>query len=171
LLSQSKSNQERKAIICTVLDGASIFIFQIASWALFERSLYDAVKRGEFLDYKTICRYWVEARTKINGDTVDFLGEAEAAWIPVPHYYMPNFRFYNYPYTYAQLFVYALYERYLKEGKEFVPKFKRALLAGCSISPVEIGKIVGLDVTDAHFWELGLKQYERFVEELEKIVS
>jgi hypothetical protein len=29
----------------------------------------------------------------------------------------------------------------------------------------------GLDVTDAHFWELGLKQYERFVEELEKIVS
>jgi oligoendopeptidase F len=171
LLSQSKSNQERKAIICTVLDGASIFIFQIASWALFERSLYDAVKRGEFLDYKTICRYWVEARTKINGEAVDFLGEAEAAWIPVPHFYMPNFRFYNYPYTYAQLFVYALYERYLEEGKEFVPKFKRALSAGCSISPVEIGKIVGLDVTDADFWELGLKQYERFVEELEKIVS
>ena len=50
-------------------------------------------------------------------------------------------------------------------------KFKRALSAGCSISPVEIGKMVGLDVTDAHFWELGLKQYERFVEELEKIVS
>jgi oligoendopeptidase F len=35
---------------------------------------------------------------------------------------------------------------------------------------VEIGKIVGLDVTDAHFWELGLKQYEHFLEELEKIV-
>ena len=50
-------------------------------------------------------------------------------------------------------------------------KFKRALSAGCSISPVEIGKMVGLDVTDAHFWELGLKQYERFAEELEKIVS
>jgi len=171
LLGQSKSNQERKAIICAVLDGASVNIFRVTSFVLFERSLYDAINRGEFLDYKTICRYWVEARAKIHGDAVDFLGEAEAAWTYVPHFYMPNFRFYNYPYTYAQLFVYALYERYLKEGKEFVPKFKRALSAGCSISPVEIGKIVSLDVTDAHFWELGLKQYERFVEELEKIVS
>ena len=50
-------------------------------------------------------------------------------------------------------------------------KFKRALSAGCSISPVEIGKMVDPDVTDPHFWELGLKQYERFAEELEKIVS
>jgi oligoendopeptidase F len=36
---------------------------------------------------------------------------------------------------------------------------------------VEIGKIVGLDVTDPHFWELGLKQYEHSLEELEKIVA
>jgi oligoendopeptidase F len=42
---------------------------------------------------------------------------------------------------------------------------------GCSLSPAEIGKIFGLDVTDAHFWELGLKQYERFVKELEKTTN
>jgi oligoendopeptidase F len=72
---------------------------------------------------------------------------------------------------YAQLFVYALYQKYLEERKAFVPKLKKVLAAGCSISPVEIGKIVGLDVTETHFWEVGLKQYEHFVEELEKIVS
>jgi oligoendopeptidase F len=171
LLSQSKSNQERKAIICNILDGAGSTIFRTTAAAWFEQSLYTAIKRGEFLDYKTICRYWTEARDKIFGEAVEFLGEAEAAWTTTPHYYMPNFRFYNYPYTYAQLFVYALYQKYLEEGKKFVPKFKEALSAGCSISPVEIGNIVGLDVTDAHFWELGLKQYERFLEELEKVVS
>ena len=122
------------------------------------------------MDYKTICRCYVEARDNICGDTIDFSKEEEALWTVVPHYYMPNFRFYNYPYAYAQLFVYALYQKYLEEGKKFVSKFKKALSAGCSISPVEIGKIVGLDVTDAHFWELGLKQYEHFLEELGKIV-
>jgi oligoendopeptidase F len=171
LLSQSESDQERKAVICRVLDQANVNVFLATSRALFERSLYDTIKHGEFLDYKTICKYWVEARTKVFEDTVDFLDQAEVAWAYVPHYYMPNFRFYNYPYTYAQLFVYALYHRYLEEGKGFVPKFKKVLSVGCSISPVEIGKIVGLDVTDARFWELGLKQYEHFVEELEKIVS
>jgi len=170
LLSQSKSSQERKAIICQVLDGASSSIFGVTAAEWFEQSLYAAIKRGEFLDHKTICRYWVEARDKMIGNAVEYLDEAEAAWTATPHYYMPNFRFYNYPYVYAQLFVYALYQKYLEEGKEYVPRFKKALSAGCSISPVEIGKIVGLDVTDVHFWELGLKQFERFIGELEKIV-
>lgn len=169
LLSKTESNRERRAILCRVLDMANI-IFSTVRGAVFEQSLYDTVKRGEYLNYKIICGLWVAARNKIAGDAIEYFDEDEASWTSVPHYYMPNFRFYNYPYAYAQLFVYALYQHYLREGKEFVPKFKKALSAGCSISPVEIGKIVGLDVTDAHFWELGLKQHEHFLEELEKIV-
>lgn len=171
LLSRSKSSQDRKAVLCSILDGAGNAIFQVTARALFEESLYSAIERGEFLDHKTICRYWVEARGKMLGNSIEYSQEAEAAWATAPHYYMSNSRFYNYPYAYAQLFVYALYQKYLEEGREFVPKFKKVLSAGCSISPVEIGKIVGLDVTDSRFWELGLKQYEHFVEELEKIVS
>jgi oligoendopeptidase F len=170
LLSRSDSDQEKKAIICSVLDAANLNI-SAACMLRSEQTLYDAIKREEFLDFETICRHWTGARDKFSGDAVEWLEEAQAEWASIPHFYMPNFRFYNYPYIYSQVFVYALYQKYLEEGKIFVPKFKKALSAGCSISPVEIGKIVGLDVTDAHFWELGLKQYEHFVEELEKIVS
>jgi oligoendopeptidase F len=170
LLSEMKLNREKTAILCRVLDGAGV-IFRTTSTALFEKSLYDTIKRGEYLDYKTICERWVTARDKIGGDAIEHLDVDQANWTSVPHYYMPNFRFYNYPYTYAQLFVYALYQKYLEEGKEFVPKFKKALSAGCSISPVDIGRIFGVEVTDANFWKLGLKQYERFVQELENTVA
>jgi oligoendopeptidase F len=95
----------------------------------------------------------------------------EAEWTMKPHYYFANFRFYNYPYVYAQMFVYALYWKYLQEGKTFVPKLKKILSAGSSISSMEIGRIVGLDVTDPSFWRLGMKQYEYFIEELEKIIK
>jgi oligoendopeptidase F len=169
LLSRSESDKEKKAIVCSVLDSANLNIS--ATYALeFEKALYEAIKRGEYLNFKTICEYWTRARSKFFGDTVEWLEETQADWATWPHFCMPNFRFYNYPYVYSQMFVYALYQQYLKEGKGFVPKFKKALSAGCSISPAEIGKIVGLDVTDPHFWELGLKQYEHFLEELEKIV-
>jgi oligoendopeptidase F len=84
---------------------------------------------------------------------------------------MANFRFYNYPYVYAQLFVYALYQTYMREGSRFVPRFKQILSAGSSVSPLEIGKIVGLDVSDPGFWKLGIEQYEHFVKELENIVD
>jgi oligoendopeptidase F len=94
----------------------------------------------------------------------------EAEWTMKPHYYMPNYRFYNYPYVYAQMFVYSLYDRYLEEGNVFVPKLVQALSAGSSITPLEIGKIVGLDVDDPSFWKGGLKVFERFVRDLEKVI-
>jgi oligoendopeptidase F len=171
LLNEAKSDEEKKAIICSVLDGAGMVAFQVTARAWFEQTLYNAVKQGEYLNYKTICKYWTAARDKIYGDAVEWFDVMEAEWTMKPHYYMANFRFYNYPYVYAQLFVYALYQKYLDEGRKFVPKFEKVLSAGGSISPAEIGKIVGLDVTDPSFWKLGMRQFEHFVEELEKIVN
>lgn len=171
LLSEAKSDMEKKVILCRVLDGAGRVIFSVTARAWFEQSVYDAIKRGEYLDHKTICKYWVVVRNKAYGDTVEWFSEMESEWGITPHYFMANFRFYNYPYVYAQLFVYALYQKYLEEGKAFVPKLKQILSAGSSISPVEIGKTVGFDISSVGFWKIGMKQYEHFIGELEKIVK
>ncbi len=40
-----------------------------------------------------------------------------------------------------------------------------------SLSPEELGEIVGLDITKQDFWELGIKQYEAFVNEFEKAMN
>ena len=171
LLGEAKSKKEKTALLCSVLDGAGMVIFQVTARAWFEQSLYDAIDRKEYLNYETICRYWTGARNKVYGNSVLWFKEMDAEWTMKPHYYMANFRFYNYPYVYAQLFVYALYQKYLKEGKKFIPKFKKVLSAGSSISPVQVGKIVGLDVTKPEFWKLGMRQFEHFLEELEKTVG
>ena len=171
LMSKAKTDNEKKAIICQVLDGAGMAAFQVTARAWFEQDLYDAIKRGEYLDYKTISKYWIKNRDRIYGDEIEWLDEMEAEWTMKQHYFMPNFRFYNYPYVYAQMFVYALYQKYIEEGKDFVPKFKKVLAAGSSLSPIEIGKLVGLDVADPDFWKLGMKRFEHFVEELEKLVK
>ncbi len=171
LMSQAQSDNEKKAIICQVLDGAGMAAFQVTARAWFEQDLYDAIKRGEYLDFKTISKYWTKNRDRIYGDAIEWSDEMEAEWTMKGHYYMPNFRFYNYPYVYAQMFVYALYQKYIEEGKDFVPKFKKVLSAGSSLSPIEIGKLVGLDVTDPDFWKLGMKRFEYFVDELEKLVK
>jgi len=171
LLSEAKTDVEKKAILCRVLDVAGSVIFKVTARAWFEQSLYNAIRHGEFLDHKTVCKFWVAARNKAYGDAVDWFDELEAEWSVTPHYFMANFRFYNYPYVYAQLFVYALYQKYLEERKAFVPKLKKILSAGSSISPIEIGKIVGFDIDSPDFWKIGMKQYEHFVKELEKIVK
>jgi oligoendopeptidase F len=91
-------------------------------------------------------------------------------WTTTPHYYMANYRFYNYPYVFAQLFVYALYRLYKEQGKKFVPKLKALLAAGSSKSPRELSLELGLNVADPKFWEKGMKQAEEFIDMLEKTI-
>jgi oligoendopeptidase F len=170
LLSETKSDKEQKAILCQVLDESGMTTFQVTARVWFEQALYNSIQQGEYLDYKTICRHWTAARDRIYGDAVTWFPEMEAEWTMKPHYYMANYRFYNYPYVYAQMFVYSLYERYLEEGKAFVPKLEKALSAGSSVSPLEIGKIVGLNVASHDFWNDGLKVFERFIVDLEKVI-
>ena len=171
LLEKTESKEERLAILAHVLDDAGQAAFQVSARVWFEQDLYKAIEKGENLDGKTISKYWCAGRDKIYGDSVEWFEEIDWEWTMKPHYYIPNFRFYNYPYVYAQLFVYALYQAYKKEGKDFVPKFKRLLAAGGSLSPEDLGEIVGLDITKQDFWELGIKQYEAFVNEFEKAMN
>ncbi len=170
LLDQAKTDAQRKAVLCSVLDEAGMTAFQVTARVWFEQALYASIQKAEFLDYKTICSHWTEARDRIYGDAVTWFPEMEAEWTMKPHYYMANYRFYNYPYVYAQMFVYSLYEQYLQEGKAFVPKLKKALSAGSSLSPLEIGKIFNLNVAAPDFWNNGIKMFERFVNNLQKII-
>ncbi len=171
LLEKADSDEEKMAILAHVLDDAGQAAFQVSARVWFEQDLYKAIESGENLDGKTISKYWCAGRDKIYGDSVEWFDEMDWEWTMKPHYFIPNFRFYNYPYVYAQLFVYALYKTYKQEGKEFVPKFKRLLAAGGSLSPEDLGKIIGLDVTKKDFWKLGIKQYEDFVNQLEKLMN
>lgn len=171
LFLKAYSDEEKKAILAKILDGAGETAFQVSARVWFEQSLYNAIKNKETLDGKTISKYWCTARDKIYGESVEWFEEMDWEWAMKPHYYFPNFRFYNYPYVYAQLFVYALYQKYKTEGKEFIPKFKKLLSAGGSLSTEELSKIVGLDITKPDFWKLGIKQYEDFVNQLEELIN
>jgi oligoendopeptidase F len=170
LLDGTKSDAEKKALLCMVLDEAGMTAFQVTARVWFEQALYASIEREEFLDYKIICNHWTKSRDRIFGEAVTWFPEMEAEWTMKPHYFMANYRFYNYPYVYAQMFAYSLYERYLEEGKAFVPKLEKALSRGGNVSPAEIGKIVGLNVADPGFWSGGLKVFERFIVDLEKVI-
>ena len=171
LLSEAKTKQEKLAILNRVLDGFTLSVFQIGAYYFFEEALYKAFEHGEYLDGPTIAKYWEQGRDRIFAQEVEWLPESKWKWTYVPHYYMPNFRFYNYPYIFAQLFVYALYRLYKEEGKGFAPKLKRILSAGSSLSPRDLATELGFDIASKEFWALGMKQAEEFIREYELLAK
>lgn len=168
LLEGAESREERQAILAKVLDEFGMAAFQVSARVWFEQSMYDGIKAGEFLDGDTVAQMWVDARDRIYGDAVEWLPEMKWEWTMKGHYYIPNYRFYNYPYVFAQLFVFALYRLYKEQGEEFVPKLKNILAAGSSKSPWQLGKEVGFDITEKNFWLKGIKQAEEFTDLLDE---
>jgi oligoendopeptidase F len=167
LLSEITSEEERRTILVTVCDEFGDTAFQVSTRTWFETMLYEAIQKGKFLDGETISDYWVKARTKMYGDAVEWLPEMKWWWTFKLHFYMANYRYYNYPYVYAQLFVYALYRLYKELGKEFVPKFKALLSSGSSKSPRELAAEMGFDITKEEFWQKGIDQFKDFIKQLE----
>jgi len=168
LLSKAKTREEKQAILAHVLDEFGMTAFQVSARVFFEQSMYDAIKQGKFLDGETVARLWMAARDKIYGDSVDWLDVMKWEWTMKPHYYMANYRFYNYPYVFAQLFVFALYQIYKKEGKSFVPKLKKLLATGSSKTPRELAAEIGFDIADEGFWKKGIEQAKEFIDMLEE---
>jgi len=171
LLSEAKTKEEKQAILANILDEFGMAAFQVSARVFFEQSMYDAVERGEFLDGETVAKLWTEARDKIYGDSVDWLNVMKWEWTMKLHYYLANYRFYNYPYVYAQLFVFALYKLYKEQGESFVPKLKRLLAARGSKSPRELAAELGFGITEETFWQKGMKQAEEFVSALEETLT
>jgi oligoendopeptidase F len=167
LLKSSKTNEEKQAILAIILDEFGTAAFQVSARVFLEQKIYDSIKEDRFLDGEAIAKLWVEARTRLCGDAVDWLDVMKWEWTKTPHYYFANYRFYNYPYVFAQLYVYALYRLYKEEGKSFAPKLKLLLASGSSKSPRELAAEMGLDIADPAFWEKGMKQAEEFIHMLE----
>jgi oligoendopeptidase F len=170
LLTKAKTVEEQRAVLCHILDEAGLAAFQVTARVWFEQALYNAIQQNEYLNYPTICNFWITARNRIFGNAITWLPELRAEWTMKPHYYMANYRFYNYPYVYAQMFVYSLYEQYLTDRKQFPQKLKQALSTGNSISPIDIAQILQLNPKTPNFWQNSLKTFTNFTNTLQKTI-
>jgi oligoendopeptidase F len=119
LLSKAATKEEKQAFLTALLDSFGMSVFQVSARVFFEQSMYDTITEGGFLDGETVASLWTAARDKIYGDSVEWLEVMKWEWTMKVHYYMPNYRFYNYPYVFAKLFVFALYQAEEPAGSRF----------------------------------------------------
>ena len=170
LLSMSKTKEEKMEILAHVLGGYFYTVYYVGLRALFERSIYDAIAEGKIIDAETACSLWNAAKDRIFADSVDWIEFMEYEWARIPHHFIPNYRFYNYSYSFAQMLVFALYEAYKQEGPAFLERFRELLGGGNRKSVRQHLKDFGYDLSDPAFWEMGAKQAQKFLEEFKKLV-
>src|SRR6056297_63548 len=160
--------KEKLALLISKIDDAIATIFRQVSMNRFENEIHHARRDSGELSTDDFSGYWHKTQYKLYGDSVELTDEYKLWWCYIPHFlHTPG---YVYAYAFGELLVLALYDLYKKsDQKEFSEKYIELLEAGGSDWPHKIVAKMGVDITDASFWENGLQLFEEMISDAEKL--
>ena len=158
LLERTEDPEVRLSLLAESIEGAIATVFRQTAMNRFEHLVHTARREEGELSVERFGELWAESQEEMLGDSVEVTAGYRSWWSYVPHFV--NVPGYVYAYAYGQLLALSVYRRYLEEGASFVPSYLEMLSAGGSRSPEDLGRIVGVDLTDPAFWEDGLDLVE-----------
>jgi oligoendopeptidase F len=160
--------KEKLALLISKIDDTIATVFRQVSMNRFENEIHHARRDSGELSTEDFSGYWHKTQYKLYGDSVELTDEYKLWWCYIPHFlHTPG---YVYAYAFGELLVLALYDLYKKsDQKEFSEKYIELLEAGGSDWPHKIVAKMGVDITDASFWENGLQLFEEMISEAEKL--
>lgn len=155
----------KKAVLMEKISSMYATIGRQAYFVVFEEAAHKAAAEGATTS--ELSAIYLSNLKEQFGKAVKVPDEFGWEWTSIPHIY--HTPFYCYAYAFGNLLSLALYDRYLQEGKDFVPKYLRILASGGSDSPSNILREVGADVTSTKFWQSGFDVIARMVGELKAL--
>ncbi len=165
LLELADTPDSRLSLLTEAVDGAVATVFRQVAMNRFEHLVHTERREAGELSVDRFGELWIDSQSELLGDAVELTEGYRSWWSYIPHFIgSPG---YVYAYAYGQLLALAVYGRYEEEGDAFVPAYLELLAAGGSARPEELGKIVGVDLADPGFWDLGLAIVDRQLEAAE----
>ncbi len=165
LLEEASTPESRLSLLAESIEGSIATVFRQTAMNRFEHLVHTARRDEGELAPDRFGELWRASQSELFGDSVEVTEGYELWWSYVPHFIStPG---YVYAYAYGQLLALSVYERYREEGGGFVPRYLELLSAGGSRSPEELGRIVGVDLSDPGFWTSGLTLVEEQLEAAE----
>ena len=165
LLAERPEPAAQRELLGTLIDDLYATVLRQAYFVLFEKQAHQAIHEGA--SGEELHALYAANLAEQFGDSIDVGEEFHREWVAIPHIYATPF--YCYAYSFGQLLVLALYQRYLETGEAFKPGYLRLLAHGGSRRPAEILAEVGVDATDVEFWRGGVRLIEERVRRLEAL--
>ncbi len=164
LLAQEPDKKTRIGLLLGQLDDAYATIMRQAFFVIFEHEAHHMTSYGATID--DLANTYLKILQEQFGKAIRVGEEFRWEWLTIPHIYASPF--YCYSYSFGNLLVLALFQRYQREGKAFIPKYLALLAGGGSASPQALLTPLGVNVNSHKFWQGGFTRIQAMVNELER---
>lgn len=162
-LLENATKENTFAILENNLMNFTQMLIEILARYTFETNLFERRKEGN-LSVEELNQLLLNAQNFAYKEGLSS-EKHQYMWICKPHYYFPDFHFYNFPYPFALLFSKGLSSLYQQKGSDFAVIFEKMLTATGSNNIRNIFKIIGCESDDKGFYENALKMIIREIDE------
>ena len=136
--------------------------------AAYQREVYRKVDNGESLTAPVLNKIMRDVYEQFFGDAVELTDGTELTWMRQPHYYMG---LYSYTYSAGLTIGTVVSQKIKQEGQPAVDAWLETLKAGGSLSPIELAKIAGVDITTDAPLKATIKYISDLVNEAEQLTD
>ncbi len=164
----AKSKEEKAYLINHFLDSFKGTMFRQTMFEEFERKTCEMAEAGTPLTADSLYNVYLDLNKQYFGP--DMISDPEIGWewCRIPHFY---YNFYVYQYATSFAAAVAIADRILKEGDSAVAEYKKFLSGGCTMDPVSLLKIAGVDLTTKAPIDAALKVFGEAITEMEEIMK
>lgn len=165
LLKNCKDNTEKKYLINHYLEQFKGTLFRQTMFAEFEMITHSMAENGEVLNAENLCNVYKELNKKYFGDDMVIDEEIALEWSRIPHFYTP---FYVYQYATGFSAAVAIASKILAGDEETLAGYKKFLSGGCSMHPIELLKLCGIDMSKPQVIQEAIDVFGNLIEEYQK---
>lgn len=168
LLEHTEDKKKRASLINYFLEQFRTTLYRQTMFAEFEQMIHARAEAGEALTAEILKDMYYQLNQDYYGEdmVVDPLIAIE--WARVPHFY---YNFYVYQYATGFSAAIALSRRILREGKPAVEDYLKFLSSGCSMDPISLLKLAGVDMTTAEPVAQALELFDSLIDEMEELMQ
>ncbi|MFX0029365.1 MAG: M3 family oligoendopeptidase, partial [Candidatus Hermodarchaeota archaeon] len=169
LMNTDLSKDEKISLLSNFLESKFSTSHRQNAFYRFEKKIHNLLEE-KLPSTEEIKDIFVKEMKLMFGNSISNIREDYASYcFVVPHFLQVPF--YVYAYNMSNLLVISIYQLYLEQKEEFVPKFIKLLTIGGSLTPEEMLSEIGIDLKDASFWQKGINYLSDKIDELEQLVK
>ena len=164
LLKKSGSREERAYLLNHFLESFRATLFRQTMFAEFENMAHEKGAAGESLTAQNLCRMYRQLNVDYFGPEMVVDSQIDYEWERIPHFYTP---FYVYQYATGFSAAVAISSRIMKGEAGALEGYKKFLSGGCSMRPIELLKLCGVDMSTTEPVDEALKFFGELLDEFE----
>ncbi len=166
-LIREADEKTRLSLFVSKLDHDISTIFRQVALYNFEKELHAEFRAKGYLPKEEIGKLFQKHMAVYMGPAVEQSPGSENWWV-----YWSHIRYYFYVYSYAGgLLISKNLQKQVRVNPKFIANVKQFLSAGLSDSPKNIFAKLGINISDANFWQSGIDEVKSLLEETKNLYS